>query len=174
VSGATRLTVIILLLLAGCGSPPADAERNGAGIGTPAASPPRVVVLAVMTGPEGAAAAPIQGTVPCDAGVDPLCNPDDGLLAQAVLQCGSPRVSIDRSTSHVAFVYFPAGLHDRFPRAIPTDLDIVRCVRGRTGTRFSAGLASDDDPERLLDADDRPFRSLHAPRPAAPARGGGN
>jgi hypothetical protein len=164
---SARLALIVLLPLAGCGS----AERNGATAAAPAG---RVVVLALLTGPEGTAGAPIHGTVPCETGIDPLCNPDDGLLAEAVLQCGGPRVTIDRSTSHVAFVYFPAGLHERFPRAIPSDLDIVRCVRGRVGMRFSAGLADDDDPDRLMDADERPFRSLHAPRPAGPARGGGN
>lgn len=172
-SGATRLTPIILLSLAGCGPPPAGPERNDAGT-APAAPAGGVVVLALLTGPEGPSAAPIQGSVRCEAGVDPLCDPDETLLARAVLDCGSPRVTIDRSTDHVRFVYFPAGLHERFPRAIPADLDIVRCVRGRVGMRFSAGLAGDDDPDRLLDADDRPFRSLHAPRPAGPARGGGN
>ena len=163
---SARLALIALLPLAGCGS----AERNGAAAATP---PSRVVVLALSVGPE-VSVAPIQGSVPCETGVDPLCDPDESLLARAVLDCGSPRVTIDRSTDHLRFVYFPSGLHDRFPRAIPSDLDIVRCVRGRVGMQFSAGLADDDDPERLIDADQRPFRSLHAPRPGAPARGGGN
>jgi hypothetical protein len=168
---SARLALLVLLPLAGCGS----AERNGA---ARAAAPARVVVLALSVGPEVSPVAPIQGSVPCETGVDPLCDPDESLLGRAVLDCGSLRVTIDRSTDHLRFVYFPSGLHERFPRAIPSDLDIVRCVRGRVGMRFSAGLADDpqraEDAGRLMDADERPFRSLHAPRPAGPVRGGGN
>ena len=104
----------------------------------------------------------IRGTIACNAPpeLDPLCVPDDARLAEAVLQCGSPEVTIDRGYSHVRFIHFPAGLHARF-NAIPSDVDIVRCVQGRVGFRFSAGLGT--DPASLPGADQRPFAALHTP-----------
>jgi hypothetical protein len=119
------------------------------------------VVLSIWDGPADYPRAPIQGSIPCTnpPELDPLCAQDDGRLAEAVLQCGSLEATIDRSTSHVRYVHFPAGLHERF-RAIPADLDIVRCVRGRVGFRFAAGIAR--DRSALEGADRRPFTSLHA------------
>jgi hypothetical protein len=128
----------------------------------PAARP--VVVLSIWDGPPESPRAPIQGSVACiDRPLfDPLCMEDDGRLAEAVLQCGSLEVTIDRGSSHVRHVHFPAGLHERFD-AIPADLDIVRCVRGQIGFRFAAGIAR--DRSSLEGADRRPFESLHAPEP---------
>jgi len=126
----------------------------------PAAQP--VVVLEIWEGLAENPRAPIQGSVACTdrSPFDPLCTEDDGRLAEAVLQCGALEVTIDRSSSHVRFVHFPAGLHARF-EAIPADLDIVRCVRDRVGFRFAAGIAR--DRSALDGADRRPFASLHAP-----------
>lgn len=134
-----------------------------------ASAPPpgkRIVILSVATAPD-ARPGPIRGQVRCgDEALPalPPCLADDMPLAEAVLACGPVEATIDRGASHYRRVKFPAGLSDRFP-GFPADVDIVRCVQGRVGFAFSAGLATDS--EDALDADPAPFRRLHSNRPAA-------
>ena len=148
------LCAVAALAASACGGPaPEKAD---------APAPRPVVVLSIWDGPREVPSAPIQGTLACTSPIDldPLCIGDDLRLAETVLQCGSPEATIDRSWSHVRYVHFPAGLHERF-EAIPSDLDIVRCVRGRVGFRFAAGIARDST--ELVEADRQPFTALHAP-----------
>ena len=90
------------------------------------------------------------------------CLPDDLTLAEALLSCGPAEATIDRGASHRLFVHFPARIHDRFP-ALPTDVEIVRCVRSRVGFSFEAGVAA--GPSAIMDADPAPFAALHSKRP---------
>jgi hypothetical protein len=84
---------------------------------------------------------------------------DDVPLAEAVLQCGPEQVTIDRGTSHRSLVYFPAGLHERFP-SLPNDPEIVECVKGRVGFSFHAFIT--DDPRGLESENEEPFVPLHS------------
>lgn len=118
-------------------------------------------MLSVDHGPQDSE--PIRGAVACDSAV-PVSGPclaDDLPLAQAVLQCGPVQVTMDRGTSHRTMVYFPAGMKERVP-AMPTDLDIVRCVQSRIGFAFRAALAN--GPPGAAEADETPFSPLHRRR----------
>lgn len=124
--------------------------------------------MVVLVAPSGVRDAPgqIQGRVRCgdaDMPPGPPCMAEDLILARAVLDCGPVEATIDRGANHVQIVKFPAGLHARFP-SIPADLEIVRCVRGRIGFSFSAGLATEGQEDLL--GDERPFEPLHS-KPAA-------
>lgn len=132
------------------------------------ASPPTPRSMVVLVAPSGVrdAPGPIQGTVRCGDGdmpAEPPCMAEDLTLARAVLDCGPVEATIDRGASHVQIVKFPAGLHARFP-SIPADLEVVRCVRGRVGFSFSAGLATEGRED--LHGDETPFEALHS-KPAA-------
>ena len=120
----------------------------------------RIVVLSAEHGPN-AVDGPIKGNVPCSETEPPsgFCLADDVPLAQVVLQCGPEEVTINRGLSHRILVYFPAGMHERF-RSVPTDAEIVRCVKDRVGFSFRAFIT--DDPTSLASEDEEPFAPLHS------------
>jgi hypothetical protein len=144
-------------LMAGCSSAPETGKS-----GEPS-SRPSMVVLAIDTGPREVTG-PIQGLLRCEDKGPPLppCLADDVALAEAVLACGPVEATIDRGSSHRLFVHFPAHLSEPSP-GMPADLDIVRCVQGRVGFSFSAGVAT--DPSGILEGDPAPFEALHSKRP---------
>jgi hypothetical protein len=150
-SGRTRSAALWLVLLCASCSQIAPADETVI-LG-------RSVLLSVDHGPNGG---PIKGGIPCSeakAGLTAPCLADDIPLAEAALECGASQVSIDRGNSHRDLVYFPARVHERF-RSIPTDHDIVRCVRDRVGFSFRASLSEGPPWERR--EDERPFVPLHS------------
>ena len=119
----------------------------------------QLVVLAITSGRNGYED-PIKGTVPCDFERGMFCGRDAVELARAVLSCGPLQATIDRSISHVEYVYFESNLRERLPAVeFPSDLEIVRCVQQSVGFRFSAGMASSSDDLPALDQ--HPFEPLH-------------
>jgi len=147
-----HISVLASATLAACGQVPPATEN----MADP--SDGRAVLLTISHGRDPAID-PIHGAVVCEGELDPLCVGTPVRLAEAVLLCGPDQGTIDQGWTHVDHVHFPAGLHERFPQ-LPTDLDIVRCVQGRVGFRFSAAIIANVDTHEGLDQ--RPFRALHA------------
>lgn len=150
------LPLLLAGLLAGCCSeaPPKSESPDSAPVQS-------FVELAVDTGP-GSTPGPIQGRVRCgdeDLPPAPPCLAGDLTLAEAVLACGPVEATVDRGTSHRLLVRFPAGLGARFP-AMPSDLEIVRCVQARVGFSFAAGIAA--GPDAIADSNPTPFAALHS------------
>jgi hypothetical protein len=124
------------------------------------AKQPDAAVVALSISGRGGIYDEIYGTAPCpEAATGFHCVQDSFKLLQAVLACGPTSATIDRSMTHVEYVYFPADLHSKVP-IVPEDKQIVACVRDRVNFRFSAGVAA--DPAQLPRQDHRQFESLYA------------
>jgi len=143
-----------VVLLTGCNNEPQAAPAT-----------PNYVVLSITEFSGGK----ITGTVPCEDNKgkplpDPAgqCIPSADVLADAVWHCGGDIVTIDRSWTHVEYVYFPI---DTRPEA-PASLEAVRCIQQGVGFSFSAVVAPTrkDGPPSALDGDETPFASLHSPK----------
>ncbi len=145
----------IIVSLAGCNREPHAAP-----------STPRYVVLSITEFTGGK----IPGAVRCKDSKgkylpDPagLCLPSAPILADAVWHCGADIVTIDRSWTHVDYVYFPIYARSE----APSSLEVVRCVQQGVGFSFSAAIApigKDGWPPSALDGDEAPFASLYSPK----------
>ena len=155
--GASNMKHILLLCsgivsLAGCNKP--HAPPSG----------PQYTVLSITEFTGGK----IAGVWPCedDKGKplpDPAgqCIPSTPILADAVWHCGGDVITIDRSRTHMGYVYFPI---EAGPEA-PSSLDIVSCVQKNIGFAFSAvrtpPLKLGENPVDL-EGDPGPFLKLHS------------
>jgi len=128
-----------------------------------------VVVLTLSSSPN-LLPGQIQGQIVCEDPwrqlerrplpvIDQRCIQDPSTLARAVLQCGSPTVTIDTRYTHVTHVYFASAPGSPVTRNLRSDFEIVRCVQQQVGFRFFAGTA--DRVENLAEAVRRPFADLY-------------
>lgn len=123
-----------------------------------------VVVLEAQFARDGEDYGAIKGDLSCDGPPVPddlFCGKSNLSMARAALTCGAKEVTIYQGWIHSDIVYFPARMHDKF-EAIPTDLEIVRCIKKQLGFSFWAGIAKSGDPTTILETNGHPFLSLHS------------